>query len=191
MSVDDRSAKPVERAVSADDIAGCLARNTFKDALCIVDRCNMLPDEADLLVLHQSLRFIDVEIKISRADFKADRRKDKWWRQPTGLYGARAVGPPAPLEWPRGVWKHYFALPADVWRDELLEHCSPSSGVLIVRPTKAFGSRQWPRWWRVECVRRAKPCASAAPAAPAVIMKLARLASLRMWDAYESNGDPR
>ncbi|KAG1254471.1 hypothetical protein G6F68_010834 [Rhizopus microsporus] len=36
-------------------------------------------------------------------------------------------------EWPRQVWKHYYALPAEIWTDELLDCLgSPASGVLLL-----------------------------------------------------------
>jgi hypothetical protein len=164
--------------VTADDIAGCLARNTFKDALVAVDRCTHTGDEADLLVVtRHGCRFIDVEVKISRADLKADRRKDKWFDFPMQWRGERPD--PVPREWPRSIWKHYYAMPAGLWRPDLVEFCGTSSGVLLVTP-----SRRSPRWWSVTCVRRAKPSRTARSASPAECIDIARLASLRMWDAY-------
>jgi hypothetical protein len=165
-------AKDVSAAprVSADDIAGCLARNTFKDALCVVDRCNYLPAECDLLVIAPCLRYIDVEIKISRGDLKADRSKAKWWQSP-GIA----------LEWPRQVWKHYYAMPAAIWKPELVQFVHATSGVLLVHCQRANAK---PRTWRVECVKRSKPCKNAPQAGPESIRAIARLASLRMWDAY-------
>lgn len=166
--------------VTADDIAACLARSTFKDALVAVDRCLHLGDEADLLVIHRhSLRFIDVEVKISRADLKADRRKDKWFDFPMRWNNREPRPDPVPRDWPRRVWKHYYAMPAAIWKPELLDHCGVASGVLLVTP-----SRRDPRWWGVACVRRAKPSRNNTPATPAECVDVARLASLRMWDAY-------
>lgn len=165
---------------TADDIAGCLARNTFKDALVVVDRCTFTGDEADLLVVSRhGCRFVDVEVKITRADLKADRRKDKWFDF-SACWGYRQPRPaPVPREWPRRVWKHYYAMPAEIWRDDLLEFCGAASGVLVVHV-----SDRSPRHWRVQCVRRAKPNRDDKPATPAECIDIARLASLRMWDAY-------
>jgi hypothetical protein len=143
--------------VTADAIAGCLARNTFANALCVVDRCNYLPAECDLLVIAPCLRYIDVEIKVSRADLKADRGKNKWWDSPPVW---RKPGEPRPpdikREWPRSVWKHYYALPASLWKSELVAVVHPTSGVLLVH-----ADDREPRWWRVEAVKRAKPCVGA------------------------------
>lgn len=168
-------------AVTADAIAGCLARNTFKDALVVVDRCLHLGDECDLLVVHRSLRYIDVEVKVSRADLKADRRKAKWFHTPQYHWPSHAPRPePRPRDWPRRVWKHYYAMPAAIWKDELLDHCGRVSGVLLVHPREGKA----PRWWRVECRRPAKPCRDVETASAADVAAIARLASLRMWDAY-------
>lgn len=165
------------RRVTADDIAACLARNTFKDAAIAVDRCYALGDECDILVVARNLRYIDVEVKVSRADLKADRRKDKW--RECVPWGSQAE--PRHLDWPRGVWKHYFAMPEDIWKPELVEFMSPCSGVLLVRG----GITSAPRFWRVKCARRARANNSAPPASPDAIVNLARLAGFRMWDTYE------
>jgi hypothetical protein len=166
--------------VTADDIAGCLARNTFKDALVVVDRCSHVGHEADLLVVSRhGCRFIDVEVKISRADLKADRRKDKWFDFPLRWNYREPRPDPVARDWPRRVWKHYYAMPAAIWKPELLEFCGAVSGVLLVHP----GERS-PRNWRVTCVRRAKPSKTDQCATPAECIDIARLASLRMWDAY-------
>jgi len=34
--------------------------------------------ETDILLVRADLRLVDIEIKISRADFRADQHKDKW-----------------------------------------------------------------------------------------------------------------
>lgn len=164
--------------VTADAIAVCLARNTFKDALVVVDRCMHTGYECDLLVVAPCLRYIDVEIKISRADLKADRRKDKWHSWPAVPWGQSRVC--VPRDWPPRVWKHYYAMPETIWRDDMLAHCGAISGVLLVQPNQ-YKARNW----RLRVVRRAKPCRNAPQATSGDIMAVARLASLRMWDAYE------
>jgi hypothetical protein len=177
--------------VTADDIAAALARSTFKDSLVVVDRCTWTGAEADLLVVTRNLRVVDVEIKISRADLKADRRKDKWWDSG----GLRKRAEPVPRDWPRSTWKHYYAMPESIWRDDLLDHCGAASGVIVLRESPLSraenerahvdGFRWTPDgrpWLRV--VRRAKPCPTEKPISAADAVAIARLASLRMWDAY-------
>lgn len=63
-------------------IARALVRQTFnRKYLVVVPNCNWTGHECDLLVVTENLRIIDVEIKISRADLKADAKKEKWWHR--------------------------------------------------------------------------------------------------------------
>lgn len=173
--------KPPALGWTARRIAGALVRQTFERRhLVIVPECNWTGAEADLLVVTQDLRIIDVEIKISRSDLKADAAKDKWytrwdWRADRPA-GADPRG--APRMWPRRVWKHYYCLPKEIWKPELLECLpSPASGVLLVAQIES-------RFF-VSCARRATPCKDAEKIGPSDAVDIARLASLRMWDAYQ------
>ncbi|WP_442592495.1 hypothetical protein ACSBPU_12900 [Parapusillimonas sp. JC17] len=175
-------------------IASALAQQTFnRKYLVVVPNCNWTGYEADILAVTENLRLIDVEIKISRADLKADAKKDKWWRQeyvgsPLRVDDLNASGRLIRRrhvyaqqfelrEWPHKVWKHYYALPADIWDDSLQGALgSPSSGVLLLNDT--------PHGLRISCRRPAKPCRDADRLTPAAAVNIARLASLRMWDAY-------
>lgn len=181
-------------------IARALARQTFnRKYLVVVPNCNWTGHECDLLVVTENLRIIDVEIKISRSDLKADAKKDKWWHR-------QYVGAPRYVDqfnrhgrlisrrhmyaqqfelrdWPRKVWKHYYALPKEIWRPELLSALpSPHSGVLLL------DGDGYPRpagdVMRIDCVRRATPNRDAPAISPAAAVDIARLASLRMWEAY-------
>jgi hypothetical protein len=103
-----------------------LMHQTFqRQALILVPECNWTGHECDLLVVHKSMRIIDVEIKISRADFKRDAAKDKWWhRIPVEEARARGLDWWTHREhddWPRKVWKHYFAMPREIWKPELAD----------------------------------------------------------------------
>lgn len=170
-------------------IANALVRQTFqRKYLAVVPNCNWTGYECDLLAVTESLRLVDVEIKISRADLKADAKKDKWWRQEFAGYedvetdygGYRrtkynAIARP----WPVKVWKHYYAMPADIWKPELLDVlASSNSGVILL---KEGGWPQPPAIAKV--VRRATPNKDAKPITAAAAIDIARLASLRMWDA--------
>lgn len=164
---------------SEGKVARILARNTFKDSLCVLPNCTWTGEEIDLLVVPPCLRVVDVEIKISRADLRADAKKERWWRRPPFQ-----DGPPAPVAYPRHVWKSYFAFPVDVWRDAFLELVQPVSGVLVVHDGRGRHGLNGYAYGNVECVRRAKPNRFAEPLGPRQIREIARLASLRMWDAY-------
>lgn len=134
--------------------------------------------ETDLLVVEKKgLRLVDIEIKVSRSDFRRDADKSKWWREPD--LWQWDMGPPRPRmhrTWPEKVWKHYFAMPAAIWTDDLVEALpSPASGVLLFKE-----SERGCLWW---CERRAKPNKEADPISAANVFDIARLANLRMWDA--------
>lgn len=158
-------------------IAAEIARQTLaKKCVVLVDNCNWTGHECDVLGVTTDLRIVDVEVKISRADLRADARKYKWWHQ--RIWTGRDYPPGQPREWPQRVWKHYYALPADLWRDDLLAALpSPRSGVLLLRQN-ADGHIS------VSCRRRATPNRDAYRLTPADVMAVARLANLRMWDAY-------
>jgi len=155
--------------------------------LVLVDNCNWTGHECDVLGVTTDLRIIDVEVKISRSDLKADAKKDKWWdRRGWGHYervdGVRKHGPaPATARlYPPKVWKHYYAMPAEIWKPDLLE-CLPSvtSGVLLFREQRNSST---PLAMTVE--RRAVANRDATRLRAEHVVDIARLANLRMWEAY-------
>lgn len=178
---------------SETSIAGALATEFFnRKYLVVVPNCNWTGHECDLLVVTNDLRIIDVEIKISRADLKADAKKEKWWhREFTGQYEPErheyddrgrvirtwqnAIYDSTPQEWPRKVWKHYYAMPAAIWADELFDALpSRMSGVLLL-------GRDRKGRLTISAKRRATPCRDAEKIEAAQAVDIARLASLRMW----------
>lgn len=178
-------------------IARAIALQTFKRRyLVAVPNCNWTGHECDLLVVTENLRIIDVEIKISRADLKADAKKEKWWRRPynwnfTSEYSRHhgCPAPDVPLLHPVKVWKHYYAVPADIWKPDLLDSLpSQASGVLLVHRDYANGYPK-PAGHRPEitisCLRRATPSREAQSISAAEAVDIARLASLRMWESYQ------
>lgn len=185
-------------------IARALVRQTFnRKYLVVVPNCNWTGHECDLLVVTENLRIIDIEIKISRADLKADAKKEKWWRREyighwpevtemrhhprldklvVQSVQRRYRYKSTPKDWPSKVWKHYYALPKEIWRPELLSVLpSPRSGVLLL---DGDGYRPAGDAMRIDCVRRAAPNRDAPAISPVAAVDIARLASLRMWDAY-------
>lgn len=182
--------------MTADQIAHCLARNLFASDLVVLDRCSWPGSECDVLVLTKRLQVIDVEIKISKADLKADRDKAKWYDFGPWVWDdERKTGASSktPRAWPRRVWKHYYAMPATLWKPELAELCHHASGIITIDNTGGYpeGSRARerrelgsPKHWRHEVVKRATPCPDYDIVSAADVQALARLASLRMWDAY-------
>ena len=167
-----------ERRWTEGAIAVHIGRQTLaRRCVLLVDRCTWTGHECDVLALTTDLRVIDVEIKISRSDLRADAKKDKWWHRPIGAWNQPS--PPAePRQWPPRVWKHYYAMPASIWTDELIAVLpSMQSGILLL---SEHGGQTI-----VKCRRQATPDRGAYRLSPPEVMNIARLANLRMWDAYE------
>lgn len=142
--------------------------------LLLVDNCNWTGHECDVLGVTNDLRIVDVEVKISRSDLKADAKKDKWWHRQWRWNNAH--GPDQLRPHPPKVWKHYYALPKEIWKPELAESLpSAASGVLLL--WEHGGKLQ------VSCERRAAPAKDAYRLSPSQAVDVARLANLRMWDA--------
>jgi hypothetical protein len=163
-------------------IARAIALQTLaRKCVVLVDNCNWTGHECDVLGVTTDLRIIDVEVKISRADLKADAKKDKWWHRQFWRYGEPE---PAhiPRAWPPKVWKHYYAMPFDIWRPELVDALpSKASGILLLREQK---NSVTPLAVHVE--RRATPNKDAKKLTPEQAVDIARLANLRMWEAYRA-----
>lgn len=168
---------------SEHTIARAIALQTLaRKCVVLVDNCNWTGHECDVLGVTTDLRIIDVEVKISRADLKADAKKDKWWNRQYGAWNPdlrRQEITATARQHPPKVWKHYYALPREIWRPELLD-CLPSkaSGVLLLRERRGSGIE-------VNCERRATPNKDATRLKPEQVMDIARLANLRMWEAYQ------
>ncbi len=166
-------------------IAAFLARHTFSGRyLVVVPNCIWTGHECDLLVVTGNLRIIDVEIKISRADLKADAAKDKWFHAwdwkidgPWPRQGEKRAH--RPRQWPMRVWKHYYCMPAEIWKPGLLPN-QAMSGVLLIR------EHPHTHELTIGCERAAKPCRDAEKISADDAIDIARLASLRMWDAYQA-----
>jgi len=171
-------------------IAGAISRQTLaRKCVVLVDNCNWTGHECDVLAVTTCLRIIDVEVKISRADLKADAKKAKWWHYLTAdekqVQGIKSESPEwcdarAPSTHPRKVWKHYYAMPKEIWKPELLD-CLPSqaSGILLLREPRYEDGIV-----TVECLRRAIPAKDAYRLNPSEAIDIARLANLRMWESY-------
>jgi hypothetical protein len=181
-------------------IARAIALQTFKRRyLMAVPNCSWTGHECDLLVVTENLRIIDVEVKISRSDLKADAKKEKWWHREfkgysepvdtvcDGHWLSRTRSPiydTTAREWPPKVWKHYYALPKEIWKPELVEFLpSKSSGILIL--DRDGYPRPSGEQMRIYCERRATPNKEAKPISAAAAVDIARLASLRMWESYQ------
>ncbi len=158
-------------------IAAYLARVTFsRKSLLLVPNCSWPGSECDLLVVTSNLRIIDVEIKISRADLRADAKKwfHRWNAQLDGAWGSYIDGNRRRREWPAKVWKHFYCVPREIWTPDLLNEIAPVSGVLLIGKNG------------IQCERKSKPCRDADKLNAEDAIDIARLASLRMWDAFDA-----
>jgi hypothetical protein len=152
-------------------IAQALVGSVFKNAVLAIPNCNWTGNECDLLVIEKkNLRIIDVEIKVSRADLKADASKAKWWH--TRPWSRRRTTD-SPRQWPAKVWKHYYVIPSAIWDAKLLLDINVNSGVITVDSDH-----------KLNVIRAAKPNKQAKPITSADAIDLARLASLRMWASF-------
>lgn len=152
----------------------------FQRKIIIVPRCHHAGAEADLLAVHApSMRLIDVEIKISRSDLLADPKKDKWWSRKGWDFERETWAEERQREWPPGIWKHYYAMPADIWhkgKSTLEPKLPKASGIILLGPDSDGQVIAW-------LARRSQGNKRAKPIQPVDVMDLARLAGLRMWDA--------
>jgi hypothetical protein len=163
------------------EIARTLALQIFhRKQLVVVPNCGWPGSECDIFVVRHDLRLVDVEIKISRSDLKADAVKEKWF-EPYKWLSGNYVPPEqrirVPRTHPHKIWKHYSALPDSIWKDDLAASISPHSGILLLREHQRMGCIA-----RVH--RQAKPNKEAQPVSAADVVDIARLVSVRLWESY-------
>jgi len=161
---------------SEASLTKALVRQFFQNSVLAVPCCGWTGHEADLLVVSKDCRLIDVEMKISRSDFKADAKKDKWWRE-RPWSRSRRPSEPSPREWPPKIWKHYYLIPTEVWTPELAAFVPAASGILLASGSPGRAS--------IASWRRSKPNRDAEKLLPHEVIDIARLAGLRLWDALE------
>ncbi|MCR4299732.1 MAG: hypothetical protein NUV75_13470 [Gallionella sp.] len=165
-------------------IARQLAREIFqRKCVVMVPNCSWTGYECDLLVVTTDLRIIDVEVKISRADLRIDLKKDKWWHWLRWDQRVDGETQRQRRDWPAKVWKHYYAMPAEIWRSELLDKIPATSGVILCKPWRDSALRESKSEFTARVEKRAKPCRDAVRITTADAVDIARLANLRMWDA--------
>lgn len=124
--------------------------------LMIIPRCKWTGHECDILCVTNSLKIIDFEIKISRADFFADAKKAKWY---------------APTD---KVWKHYYIMPDEIYTPDLIERLpDQDSGILTIYTSND-------RFFIVER-KKAVGKKGATKLKSEQVIDLARLVSLRLW----------
>jgi hypothetical protein len=162
---------------TAREIARSLTYQVFNHRHLIVVPNTYWPgSETDLLLVRTDLRLMDVEIKISRSDLKADAKKEKWFDM-ASAWPMGTSRPVTPRTHPRRIWKHYYALPQSIWTDELLTVIQPASGIIIMTDHKTHPG--------CYLKRQAKPSKDAERISAEDLADIARMQSGRMWDAFD------
>lgn len=137
----------------------------YRQQDCVVPNASFglgLDHEADLLLVSPRHWLTEVEIKVSRSDFRIDAEKEKW--QLPGVS--------------KRIKFFWYAMPARVW-----ERCqdvwrAPGAGVVVVHEEVSLHGG----WHRVEVVAEAEPNKEARKLNAGEVAKLGRLMSLRYWD---------
>jgi hypothetical protein len=162
---------------SAEEIARAMAMMVFdRHALVLVPNCYWTGDECDLLVVRTDLRLVDIEIKVSRSDLRRDASKAKWVEL-AAFTGGQWKRDEVPRSHPRKVWKHYYALPRDIWTDELASCISPASGVITM-------SRRSSGEVYAHVRRQAKPAPDPHRLTLPEVIDIARVCHVRYWDRF-------
>lgn len=163
---------------TAREIARSLYLQAFNmKHLVLLPNCYFPGSECDLLVVRNDLRMMEVEIKISRSDLKADATKDKWFDRPTRWDYGRERPAGVPLTHPKRIWKHYYCMPHELWKDDLAGYIQPTSGVILMRE---FGAKPY-----CHIHRQAKAAKVCDKIDLADLCQLARIATDRMWRAFD------
>ena len=158
----------------------------FSRQLLIVPNTNWAGHECDLLAVDpRCMKLVEIEVKISRADLAADVKKDKWWDRKGWDYARGTWAAEKRREHPLKIWKHYYAMPAPIWREAGADKVPAASGIILLYADNGRGKPS------AELVRRCKPGKHARAITAQDALDLARLAGLRMWDALirEENRD--
>lgn len=122
------------RGWTADAIARAIGRSVFpwRDYVLVPNvSWGMLPHEADLIAVSESLWLKEVEIKISKADFLADRKK--WKHAMAARMGQHHL-----------VSEFYYAMPGSIWQKCKPEDLPEGAGLILVSPEYRAGDlRAW------------------------------------------------
>lgn len=146
--------------------------------LLFVPNCNWTGHECDILGVTPKLKLVDLEVKLSIADFKRDIKKYKWYEneviKENGKWERKQN---TPLTHPPLIWKHYYVMPHEIWKKGL-EEFAPSDRSGIILLNRGITNNLVPY---IE--RQAKPNKDCAILNNEQVIDIARLANIRMWSA--------
>lgn len=159
-------------------IAKLISRDFYQDKhIMFIPNCHWAGYEADVLCLNKNMKLIEFEIKTSRADFKADKKKSKWIEWYFCKTAKKTLTRPA--SHPRNIWKHYYLIPKSICYDGMEnDMASPASGILQLNDDEFDNLR-------VACSKQAQPNKDARVVSQSDLFSLTRLVSLKMWSYYE------
>lgn len=116
--------------------------------------------ECDLLIVSKSNYATEIEIKITKSDLKADAKK---------IHGHRS----------NKIKYLYFAIP------EKLESCidliPARAGIIIIRKKKNI-QYNWERHFYIDTIRKPETNKQARPLNDSELIKVSKLAMMRMWN---------
>lgn len=172
------------RKWSSSEISWALYHHAFRGKHIVCAQNTYWPgSECDILIVRNDLRLMEVEIKVSRSDLKADKHKDKWKK----YAGTWAYGQPEPtpvqLTHPTKIWKHYYALPRDIWKPELIEDINPCSGIILIGMHTDYYDRECGVWATIE--RQAKPNKEAKAISAYEAIDIARIQNMKYWQMID------
>lgn len=136
---------------------------------------HLFPWESDLLVVSKSGYVTEVEVKISREDWMADRHKAKWR--------------PCTPKWAKGEdihhtkgWKYikrfFYAVPSDVLEKGVPEFVDSTTGIIEVKTfDRSWGQKRLPLIARPAVNRKAEKLT------PQLMTRLYQSMYHRAWDA--------
>lgn len=109
ISIDD-----TPKSMTEKQIVEILGKWYFKNALVELNNYFWTGFECDILAISKSLRPIEIEIKVSQADFLKDRKKDKWDKK-------------------LPMWKHYYLMPENIYHNRMIAKLPhPECGILTL-----------------------------------------------------------
>lgn len=139
--------------------------------LMVVPNCGWTGYECDLLAVTNKGQIIDFEIKRTRSDFLADAKKSKWIDFAPVM---NRIGDTKPALWPRRVWKHYYVMPAEIFKADMIDLMpSKKSGILTF---SSIDDRLF-----IKCEKSAYSNPDFKDLNTGDLISIARLTSIRFW----------
>jgi len=127
--------------------------------------------EADLIVVRPSRRAIEIEIKVSIYDLRADLKKKKF-------------------QYPSRFHQFYYLIPQEMekYKDEILNIINPNAGLMISKSKIRMHDNGYASNFKfIEIIRPAKINKNARKISDKEYLKLCELAAMRIWTLKEAN----